>query len=162
LFVQKKGGSLRMCVNYRGLNQVTIKDRFPLPRIDDLIDKLHGATVFTSLDLRSGYHQIRIAECDVHKTAFITHKGLYEYRVMPFGLCNAPSSFQRQMNKMLVMLAHLPFVAVYMDDILVFSQTKEEHHQHLKTVLSILKENQVHAKLSSAVSSRVKPSSLVT
>jgi hypothetical protein len=134
-----------MCVDYRGLNQVTIKDRFPLPRIDDLIDKLHGATVFTSLDLRSGYHQIRIAECDVHKTAFITHKGLYEYRVMPFGLCNAPSSFQRQMNKM---LAHLPFVAVYMDDILLFSKTEEEHHQHLQTVLSILKENQFYAKLS--------------
>jgi hypothetical protein len=147
-----------MCVDYRGLNQVTIKDRFPLPRIDDLIDKLHGATVFTSLDLRSGYHQIRIAECDVHKTAFITHKGLYEYRVMPFGLCNAPSSFQRQMNKM---LAHLPFVAVYMDDILVFSKSEEEHHQHLKTVLSIKRTNFMHSCLS-AVSLRVKPSSLVT
>jgi hypothetical protein len=145
LFVQKKDGSLRMCVDYRGLNKVNIKDRFPLPRIDDLIDKLHGATVFTSLDLRSGYHQIRVAEADVQKTAFVTHKGLYEYRVMPFGMCNAPSSFQRQMNKM---LAHLPCVAVYMDDILVFSKTEKEHHQHLRTVLSILKENHFYAKLS--------------
>jgi hypothetical protein len=145
LFVQKKDGSLRMCVDYRGLNKVTVKDRFPLPRIDDLIDKLYGATMFTSLDLRSGYHQIRVAEKDVHKTAFVTHKGLYEYRVMPFGLCNAPSAFQRQMNKM---LAHLPFLAVYMDDILVFSRTEKEHQEHLRTVLGILKENQFYAKLS--------------
>jgi hypothetical protein len=134
-----------MCVDYRGLNQVTIKDRFPLPRIDDLIDKLHGASVFSSLDLQSGYHQIRVADCDVHKTAFITHKGLYEYRVMPFGLCNAPAAFQRQMNKM---LAHLPYVVVYLDDILVFSKTEADHHQHLRTVLSILKENRFYAKLS--------------
>ena len=114
LFVQKKDGSLRMCVDFRGLKKVTIKDRFPLPRIDDLIDKLYGASVFSSLDLQSGYHQIRVAEADAHKTAFITHKGLFEYRVMPFGLCNAPSHFQRQMNQM---FAHLPYVVVYLDDI---------------------------------------------
>ena len=135
LFVQKKDGSLRMCVDYRGLNKVTIKDRYPLPRIDDLIDRLHGATVFSSLDLQSGYHQIRIAEEDRHKTAFITHKGLFEFKVMPFGLCNAPAAFQRQMNKL---FAHLPFVVVYLDDILVFSQNEEEHAAHLRIVLSIL------------------------
>lgn len=145
LFVQKKDGSLRMCVDYRGLNKATVKDKYPLPRIDDLIDKLHGATVFSSLDLQSGYHQIRIAEKDVHKTAFITPQGLYEYRVMPFGLCNAPSAFQRQMNQM---LGHLPFAVVYLDDILVFSRNKAEHQVHLRTVLSILKENQFYAKLS--------------
>ena len=124
LFVQKKDGSLRMCVDYRALNNVTEKDRYPLPRIDDLIDKLHGAKVFSSLDLQSGYHQIRIADEDVPKTAFTTHKGLFEYKVMPFGLCNAPSAFQRQMNRM---LGHLPFVVVYLDDILVFSSNEEEH-----------------------------------
>ena len=145
LFVQKKDGSLRMCVDYRGLNKATVKDKYPLPRIDDLIDKLHGGTVFSSLDLQSGYHQIRIAEKDVHKTAFITPQGLYEYRVMPFGSCNAPSAFQRQMNQM---LGHLPSAVVYLDDILVFSRNKAEHQVHLRTVLSILKENQFYAKLS--------------
>ena len=145
LFVQKKDGSLRMCVDYRGLNRVTVKDKYPLPRIDDLVDKLYGATVFTSLDLQSGYHQIRIAEKDVHKTAFITPEGLYEYRVLPFGLCNAPSAFQRQMNSM---FGHLPFAAVYLDDILVFSKTQEEHESHLRQVLSVLKENSFYAKLS--------------
>lgn len=145
LFVQKKDGTLRMCVDYRGLNNVTVKDRYPLPRIDDLIDRLHGAIVFSSLDLQSGYHQIRIADEDVHKTAFTTHKGLFEYRVMPFGLCNAPSAFQRQMNKM---LGHLPFAVVYLDDILVFSKSREEHISHLRIVLGILREHDFYAKLS--------------
>ena len=145
LFVQKKDGSLRMCVDYRGLNRVTIKDKYPLPRIDDLVDKLFEATVFSSLDLQSGYHQIRIAEQDVHKTAFITPQGLFEYHVMPFGLCNAPSAFQRQMNNM---LGHLPFAAVYLDDILIFSRSEEEHIAHIRAVLSILKENTFYAKLS--------------
>ena len=145
LFVQKKDGSLRMCVDYRGLNKTTVKDKYPLPRIDDLVDKLFGATVFSSLDLQSGYHQIRIAEQDVHKTAFITPQGLYEYRVMPFGLCNAPSAFQRHMN---MMFSHLPYAVVYLDDILVFSKSQTEHQGHLRTVLSILKENHFYAKLS--------------
>ena len=145
LFVQKKDGSLRMCVDYRALNKATVKDRYPLPRIDDLIDKLHGACVFSSLDLQSGYHQIRIADADTHKTAFVTPKGLYEYRVMPFGLCNAPSAFQRQMNKM---LGHLPFVVVYLDDILVFSKDSSEHQEHLRKVLDILREQHFFAKLS--------------
>ena len=112
-----------------------MKDKYPLLRIDDLIDKLHGATVLSSLDLQSGYHQISIAEKDVHKKAFITSSGLCEYRVVPFGLCNAPSAFQRQMNQM---LGHLPFAVVYLDDSLVFSRNKAEHQVHLRTVLSIL------------------------
>jgi hypothetical protein len=145
LFVQKKDGGLCMCVDNRGLNKVTVKDRYPLPRIDDLLDKLHGATVFSSLDLQSGYHQIRIADCDIPKTAFTTHKGLFEYRVMPFGLCNAPAGFQRQMNKM---LAHLPYVVVYLDDILIFSKSDAEHQQHLREVLQTLHENRFYCKMS--------------
>ena len=145
LFVQKKDGSLRMCVNYRPLNKVTRKDRYPLPLISDLLDRLHGATVFSSLDLRSGYHQIKIASENVPKTAFITHKGLYEYLVQPFGLTNAPAVFQREMNKV---FGHLPFVLIYLDDILIFSKTEEEHIQHLEQVLRLLKPNELYAKLS--------------
>ena len=107
LFVQRKDGTLRMCVDYRGLNRVTVKYRYPLPRIDDLVDKLNGASVFSSLDSQSGYRQVRILDKDVHKTAFTTHKGLFEYRVMPFGLCNAPSAFQRQMKRHSTMTPHL-------------------------------------------------------
>ena len=105
-----------MCVDHRALNSQTIKDKYPLPRIDDLLDRLLGASVFSSLDLQSGYHQIKITDQDIPKTAFITHKGLYEYLVLPFGLSNAPAAFQRAMNQL---FSHLPFVLVYMDDILV-------------------------------------------
>ena len=145
LFVQKKDTSLRMCVDYRALNKQTIKDRYPLPRIDDLLDKLLGASIFSSLDLQSGYHQIKITDADVPKTAFITHKGLYEYLVLPFGLSNAPAAFQRAMNKL---FSHLPFVLVYMDDILVYSKTEAEHKYHLSQVLQILRDNKYYAKLS--------------
>ena len=144
LFVQKKDGSLRMCVDYRALNQQTIKDRYPLPRIDDLLDKLLGAQVFTSLDLQSGYHQIRISEDDIPKTAFITHQGLYEYQVLPFGLSNAPAAFQREMNGI---FTNLPFVLVYMDDILVFSKNEDDHKEHLVAVLKVLRDQNFYAKL---------------
>ncbi len=145
IFVAKKSGELRMCVDYRALNQVTVKDKYPLPRIDDLLDRLQGASVFSSLDLQSGYHQVRIADEDVPKTAFRTHKGLFEFRVLSFGLTNAPAVFQREMNKV---LADLPFVLVYLDDILVFSKTAEEHTEHLKQVLARLRKHKLYAKMS--------------
>ena len=145
LFVQKKDGSLRMCVDYRALNNITVKDKYPLPRIDDLFDRLKGAQVFSSLDLQSGYHQIQIAEQDVQKTAFRTHEGLYEFMVLPFGLTNAPAAFQREMQ---AIFDHLPFVLVYLDDILVFSSSKEVHQGHLRKVLELLKEHKLYAKLS--------------
>jgi hypothetical protein len=131
-----------MFVDYRNLNRQTVKDRYPLPRIDDLLDRLRGASVFSTMDLQSGYHQIRIADSDVPKTAFITHKGLYEYLVLPFGITNAPACFQREMNGL---FGHLPFVSVYMDDILVFSSSMSEHTAHLTQVLSLLRTHRYFA-----------------
>ena len=128
LFVVKKGGELCMCIDFRGLNKLTVKNRYPLPRIDDLMDKLHGTTVFSALDLQQGYHQLLISKKDVPKIAFLPHMGLYQYKVLCFGLCNALSTFQTVMNKV---FGHcLSYVIVYMDDILVFSKTKEEHVEH--------------------------------
>ena len=140
LFVGKKDGTLRMCVDYRALNKLTIKNRYPLPRIDDLLDQLYGARYFTTLDLASGYHQIRINEPDIPKTAFRTPLGHFEWRVMPFGLCNAPATFQNAMNNLFGHRIGL-YVLVYMDDILIFSKTKEEHLNHLREVLSLLQAN---------------------
>jgi len=147
LFVKKKDGSLRMCVDYRALNKMTIKNRYALPRIDDLLDRLAGAKVFTKMDLRSGYHQIKIAPEDIPKTAFRTRYGHYEFTVLPFGLCNAPATFQRLMND--IFRKQLDkYVLVYLDDILVYSRTIEEHREHLRTVLQILRENKLYAKRS--------------
>ena len=145
LFVKKKGGDLRMCVDYRALNKITIRNQYPLPRVDDLLDKLHGSTVFSSLDLTSGYHQIRLSPEDVAKTAFKTPFGLFQYKVMPFGLTNAPSVFMAAMHEM---LQDLPFCVVYLDDILVFSKTPEEHVAHVEAVLARLEANKYYAKLS--------------
>jgi hypothetical protein len=145
LFVGKKDGTLRMCMDYRALNKLTKKNKYPLPRIDDLLDRLGGATVFSSLDLASGYHQIRIAEADVPKTAFRTPLGLYEWKVLPFGLTNAPATFQAVMND--VFREHLgKSVLVYLDDILVFSKTPAEHETHLRQVLALLRKHQLYAK----------------
>ena len=147
LFVQKKDGSLRMCIDYRALNKITVRDRYPLPRIDDLLDKLHGCTIFSSLDLQSGYHQIRIRDEDKPKTAMMTPMGQFQFKVLCFGLTNAPATFQRAMNK--IFSKHIgKFVLVYLDDILVMSRTPEEHEQHLRIVLQILRENGLKAKLS--------------
>src|SRR5688572_29225509 len=142
LFVKKKDESLRMCVDYRPLNAVTVKNKYPLPRIDDLFDQLAGARVFSKIDLRSGYHQIKIRPCDNPKTAFSTRYGLYEYLVMSFGLTNAPTYFMYLMNS--VFMPKLDkFVVVFIDDILVYSKSKEEHTNHLRVVLQWLRDHQL-------------------
>ena len=147
LFVDKKDGTRRMCVDYRALNDVTIKNKYPLPRIEDLFDQMRGAKVFSKIDLRSGYHQLKIRAEDIPKTAFTSRYGLYEYTVMSFGLTNAPAYFMYLMNK--VFMEYLDkFVVVFIDDILVFSRNEEEHEEHLRLVLQKLRENQLYAKLS--------------
>jgi RNase H-like domain found in reverse transcriptase/Reverse transcriptase (RNA-dependent DNA polymerase)/Integrase zinc binding domain/Chromo (CHRromatin Organisation MOdifier) domain/gag-polyprotein putative aspartyl protease len=147
LFVQKKDGSLRMCIDYRALNKITVRNQYPLPRIDDLMDCLHGAAVFTSLDLQSGYHQIRITEEDRPKTAFKTPVGLYQFKVLSFGLTNAPSTFQAVMNSIFGDLIGKS-VLIYLDDILVFSRTPEEHVAHLREVLDRLRRHKLYVKRS--------------
>ncbi|GBG84623.1 hypothetical protein CBR_g38905 [Chara braunii] len=141
LFVpKKKEGTLRMCIDYSGLNAITVKNREPLPRIDDLLDRVQGYRYFSKIDLKSGYHQIAIRPEDQHKTAFETKYGLYEFVVMPFGLCNAPGTFQHAMNR--IFHDYLDkFVIVYLDDILIFSKTVEEHVAHLDKVLSLLRQH---------------------
>jgi len=147
IFVPKKDGGTRMCVDYRALNEVTIKNKYPLPRIEDLFDQLKGACVFSKIDLRSGYHQLKIRASDIPKTAFVSRYGLYEYTVMSFGLTNARAYFMYLMNK--VFMDYLDkFVVVFIDDILVFSRNEEEHEEHLRLVLQRLRENQLYAKLS--------------
>nr|AAN04995.1 retrotransposon protein, putative, Ty3-gypsy sub-class [Oryza sativa Japonica Group] len=147
IFVEKKDKTKRMCIDYRALNEVTIKNKYPLPRIDDLFDQLKGATVFSKIDLRSGYHQLRIREEDIPKTAFITRYGLFECTVMSFGLTNAPAFFMNLMNKVFMEFLD-KFVVVFIDDILIYSKSEEEHEQHLRLVLEKLKEHQLYAKFS--------------
>ena len=130
-----------MVVDYRGLNEVTIKNKYPLPMINDLFDRLQGAKVFSKIDLRSGYHQLKIREQDIPKTAFTTRYGLYEYTVMSFGLTNAPAYFMNMMNKVFMEFLD-KFVVVFIDDILVYSKNEEEHKEHLRLVLEKLRENQ--------------------
>ncbi|XP_050886811.1 uncharacterized protein LOC127092070 [Lathyrus oleraceus] len=147
LLVKKKEGTMRLCVDYRQLNKVTIKNRYPLPRIDDLMDQLVGASVFSKIDLRSGYHQIRVKTEDIQKTAFRTRYGHYEYSVMPFGVTNAPGVFMEYMNR--IFHPYLDqFVVVFIDDILVYSKSEEEHVEHLRVVLGVLREKKLFAKLS--------------
>jgi hypothetical protein len=147
LFVEKKYGTRRMCIDYRALNEVTIKNKYPLPRIEDMFDQLRGASMFSKIDLRSGYHQLKIRPSDISNTTFITKYGLYEFTVMSFGLTNAPAFFMNLMNN--VVMDYLDkFVVVFIDDILIYSQCEEEHVNHLKMVLQRLREHQLYAKLS--------------
>jgi hypothetical protein len=145
LFSEKKDGGLRLCTDYRDLNNVTIKNKYPLPWIDDLFDQLRSARVFSKLDLRAGYHQLKVREEDIEKTAFVSRYGHYEYTVVPYGLTNAPGVFMNLMNKLFMKYLD-KFVVVFIDDILIFSKNKEEHAEHLRIVLQILRENQLYAK----------------
>ncbi|GJV98868.1 reverse transcriptase domain-containing protein [Tanacetum coccineum] len=147
LFVKKKDGSFRMCIDYRELNKLTIKNRYPLPRIDDLFDQLQGSSVYSKIDLRSGYHQLRVREKDIPITAFRTRYGHYEFQVMPFGLTNAPAVFMDLMNR--VCRSFLDkFVIVFIDDILIYSKNKEEHEEHLRIILELLQKEKLYAKFS--------------
>jgi hypothetical protein len=145
LFVPKPNGKLRMCCDFRMLNRVTIKNKFPMPRIDDLLDVLHGKRVFSSLDLQSGYWQIALRPEDMRKSAFNTHFGHFEFKVMTFGLSNAPATFQSLMND--IFLDCRDFVVVYLDDILIFSDSPEQHMQHLKLVLDKLRQHKLYAQM---------------
>jgi hypothetical protein len=147
LFIEKKDGTQRMCVDYRSLNEVTIKNKCPLPRIEDLFDQMKGASIFSKIDLRSGYHQLRIWESDIPKTTFHTRYGLYEYTMMSFELMNAPAYFMYLMNK--VFMEYLDkFVVVFIDDILIYSKMEPEHEEHLRLMLEKLRANQLYAKFS--------------
>ncbi|GKB15465.1 putative nucleotidyltransferase, ribonuclease H [Tanacetum coccineum] len=146
-FVKKKDGSFRMCVDYRELNKLTIKNRYPLPRIDDLFDQLLGARYFSKIDLRSGYHQLRVHDDDISKTAFKTRYRYFEFTVMPFGLTNAPAVFMDLMNR--VCKPYLDkFVIVFIDEILIYSKTKEDHENHFRLMLDLVRKDKLYAKFS--------------
>ena len=147
LFVKKKDGTLWLCIDYRQLNKLTVKNKYPLPRIDDLFDQLKGASIFSKIDLRSEYHQLRLKDVDVHKTTFRTRYGHYEFLVMSFGLTNALAAFMDLMNRVFRPYVD-PFIVVFIDDILVYLKDQENHDTHLWVVLETLRKEQLYAKLS--------------
>ena len=145
--VKKRGKTLRLCIGCRQLDGVTIQNRYLLPRIDDLFDRLRGARVYSKIDLRTGYHQLRLRETDIPKTAFRTRYGHFEFTVMPFGLTNAPTTFMDLVHR--VFQTYLDqFVIVFIDDILIYSQSEWEHENHLRIVLQLLRDHQLYAKFS--------------
>ena len=145
--ISKKDKTLRLCIDYKQLNRVTIKNRYPFPKIDDLFDQLRGARVYSKIDLRIGYHQLRVREIDIPKTVFRTRYGHFEYTVMPFGLTNASAAFMDLMHR--VFQPYLDqFVVVFMDDILIYSQSEWEHEYNLRIVLQLLRDHQLYAKFS--------------
>ena len=147
LFAKKKDKTLRLCIDYRQLNRVMIKNRYLLPRIDDLFDQLRGARVYSKIDLSTGYHQLRVREADIPKTTFRTRYGHFEFTVMPFGLTNAPTTFMDLMPR--VFHPYLDrFVVVFVDDILIYSETEEDHEDHLRVVLQTLRDHRLYAKFS--------------
>jgi hypothetical protein len=150
IFGKKKDGTLRLCIYFRQLNKVTIKNKYPLPRIDDLFNQLKGARIFSKIDLRSGYHQVRIKEDNIRKTSFRTRYGHYEFMVLTFGLSNAQKIFMCLMNG--VFREYLDkFVIMFLDDILIYSKSKEENEQHLRMVLQVLGEHKLYAKISKCI-----------
>ena len=147
LFAKKKDKTLRLCFDYRQLNRVTSKNRYPLPRIDDLFDQLRGARVYSKIDLRTGYHQLRVRDTDIPKTAFRTRYGHFEFTVMLFGLTNAPAAFMDLMHRIFQPYVN-QFVIVFVDNILIYSKSEWEHEYHLRIVLQLLRDHQLYAKFS--------------
>ena len=146
LFARKKDNTLRLCIDYRALNKITVKDRYPVPRIDEMLDEMVHATWFSKLDLQQGYHQILVIPEHVERTAFNTKYGSFQFKVMPFWLCNAPATFQRTMNN--VLSEHRTFAAVYIDDIIVHSNSYEDHLEHLRKIFETLRAQKLYAKAS--------------
>ncbi|GKE15655.1 putative reverse transcriptase domain-containing protein [Tanacetum coccineum] len=144
LFIKKKDGSFRMCIDYQELNKLTVKNRYPLPRIDDLFDQLQGSSIYSKID---GYHQLRVREEDIPKTAFRTHYSHYEFQVMPFGLTNSPAVFMDLMNRVCKPFLD-KFMIVFIDDILIYSKNKKEYEEHLKAILELLKKEELYTKFS--------------